>query len=268
MARTPSRLLIAAIAPPLVAIAAAAAGGCGATAPRAPDPPAAGQAPPPAAQDPPPAAGLPAARAEDAARAELKALLARMGVQYFPAERKVEVAGWVNMQKGLVEVFACAPGGKTHEAVVVLDCVPSGLQAGLLALGLKPGKPVEGGTEANYKPPSGDPVDVSLRWRSADGEEKTARAEDWVWNQRDERAMDRAPWVFAGSFMQSTGASPLDATFAANYVKSLVTTYHDASSILENPSRDGIDDTLYFANEQSVPPAGTPVTVVFTPAVR
>lgn len=193
-------------------------------------------------------------------------LLGQMGVQYLPAERKLEVAGWVNMQKGLVEVFACAPGGKTHESVVVLDCVPSGLHAGLLAIGLKPGTPVEMGTEGAYKRPTGAGVDVHVRWPGEDGKQHAARAEDWVWNKKDEHPMKHGAWIFAGSFMQPVTGKPEDSTYAANYVKSLVTTYHDATSILENPNSEGINDTLYYANEQAIPPVGTPLKVIFSPA--
>lgn len=195
-----------------------------------------------------------------------KKLLGSMGVQYLAEQRRVEIAGWVNMQKGLVEVFACAPEGKTHEAVVVLDCVPSGLHAGLLALGLEPGTPVEVGTEGEYKLPTGDRVQVRVRWTGADGNEHTVRAEDWVRNEKEGRPMKPGAWIFAGSFMQPVSDNPEESTYAANYVKSLVTTYHDASSILENPHSEGVDDTVYYANEKAVPAVGTPVTVVFVPA--
>lgn len=194
---------------------------------------------------------------------EFQTLLAGMGVKFLPAEKKLEVSGWVNMQKGLVEVFACAPQGKTHEAVVVLDCVPSGLHAGLLALGLQPGTPVEFGTGDKYKPPTGDAVEVTVRWKDASGAEQVAYAEDWVWDEKRHAAMQRAPWIYAGSFMQPVSGKSDAETFAADYVKSLVTTYHDASSILENPELDGIDDTVYFSNEKAVPAVGTPITAVF-----
>jgi hypothetical protein len=188
-----------------------------------------------------------------------------MGVRCLEGPKRLEVSGWVNLQKGLVEVFACAPDGKTHESVVVLDCVPSALHAGLLLLGLKPGTPVEVGTEASYKMPTGDPVLVEVRWKAADGQERTARAEDWVWNERDQKPMPQASWLFTGSFLQPLTDNPEESTYAANYIKSLVTTYHDASTILENPLADGRDDTVYYANERAVPPVRTPVTVVFRP---
>ena len=197
---------------------------------------------------------------------EFRELLASMGVRLDRAARTLRVDGWVNMQKGLVEVFACAPDGKTHEAVVVIDCVPSGLHAGLLALGLEPGTPVELGTDAEYKPPTGALIDIRVRWRDAAGRERIAHAEDWVWNQLEERAMHRAPWIFAGSFLQESPGVPGERTYAANYVKSVVTTYHDASSVIENPSVAGADDTVYYAHEAVLPPAGTPVRVEFAPA--
>jgi len=209
-------------------------------------------------QQPAPAA----AQVED----EFHKLLAGMGVRYFAAEKKLEVNGWVNMQKGLVEVFACSPQGKTHEAVVVLDCVPSGLQAGLLALDLKPGTPAELGTGSEYKPPTGDLVEIEIRWRDAQGVEHVGRAEDWVWDEKLHSPMPRAPWIFAGSFLQPVSGTSDSVTFAADYIKSLATTYHDASSILENPHADGIDDTVYFSNEKAVPAVGTPITAVFRAA--
>jgi hypothetical protein len=197
---------------------------------------------------------------------EFHKLLAGMGVRFFAAEKKLEVNGWVNMQKGLVEVFACAPQGKTHEAVVVLDCIPSGLHAGLLALDLEPGTPVEFGTADEYKPPTGDLVEIEIHWRDAQGVEQVAHAEDWVWDEKHKAPMQRAPWIFAGSFLQPVSGTSESVTFAADYVKSLATTYHDASSILENPEADGIDDTVYFSNDKAVPAVGTPITAVFRAA--
>jgi hypothetical protein len=232
-------------------------------------------APQPAAEPPPvaqPVASQPAAAAPEqpaavaAAEDEFGRLLAGMGVRYFPNDKHLEVSGWVNMQTGLVEVFACAPEGKTHESVIVLDCVPSGLQAGLLALGLEPGKPVEFGTGDQYTPPTGDGVLVEVHWTDLQGHEQTARAEDWITDEPHKRSMPRCAWIFAGSFLQPVSGTTNDVTFAADYVKSLVTTYHDASSILENPWTEGIDDTVYYSNDKAVPPVGTSLTAIFRPA--
>lgn len=195
---------------------------------------------------------------------DVVSLFKTMGVTLVPERGAVEVSGWVNMQSGLVEVFACSPGGKTHESVVVLDCVPRGLHAALLAIGLQPGTPVEEGTESDYRAPTGDGVEIWVRWNDADGKPCRARAESWIWDHAEQRAMPASAWIFAGSFEQK-GPDGSD-VYAADYIKSLVTTYHDATSILENPLPGGIDDTLYYSNERAVPPVGTPVTVEFMAA--
>ena len=51
-------------------------------------------------------------------------------------KREIQIPGKVNMSSGLIEVFACAPFGKLHESVLVLDVVPYYLQVSLLLLGL------------------------------------------------------------------------------------------------------------------------------------
>lgn len=205
---------------------------------------------------------------KDSAQPEdpVRRLLRSMGIQYSSLERKVEVKGWVNMQRGPVEVFACAPGGKTHEAVVVLDCAPRGLHAGLLALGLKPGSPVQFGPKGETKPPSGDRVDVKVRWSDPEGKEHEARAEDWIWDEKRKKPMAHASWIFAGSYMQNEAGQEGPGSYAADMVKSLVTTYYDPTTILENPALDANDDTVYSANERAVPAVKTPIVVTFSPA--
>ena len=222
----------------------------------------------PSASDPAAQSAAPATAAEAAPPEPrgLVQLLSEMGVEFDRAHERLVVRGWVNMQEGLVEVFACAPEGKTHESVLVLDCLPSGLHGGLLALGLAAGQPVELGTGDEYRAPEGDRVRIRVAWTDEGGVEREARAEDWVWDDSRQDVMPPGGWIFAGSFWQPVSNDPSQSTYAANYVKSLVTTYHDASSILENPQLGGMDDTLYFANPRAVPAVGTPVRCIFEAA--
>ena len=103
-----------------------------------------------------------------------------------------------------------------------------------------------------------------MRWTDAAGRTHVARAEDWIWNVAEGRAMERAAWIFAGSFEVPEEGRPGQTRYAADVVKSLVATYHDASAILENPWH-GADDTRYHANIHAVPEVGTPVTIRFSP---
>lgn len=217
-----------------------------------------------------PAEAPSAAAADDssAAAVQLRELLAGMGVRLVERDAsgasRLEVKGWVNQRTGPIELFACAPAGKTHESVVVLDCIPSGLHAGLLALGLVAGQPVGVEADGTRTPPQGPAVELRVVYAGEDGIEREVRAEEWIWDERRQATMPPSGWLFAGSYFQSpVGDAP--APYAADGVKSLVTTYHDSSSVLENPLDTGFDDEVYSANERAVPPVGTPVIVAFVP---
>ncbi len=167
--------------------------------------------------------------------------------------RKVSLPGWVNMREGVVELFACAPHGKTHESVLVLDVEPYHFQVALLLIGLE----AKGGLEFQGDPrsPQGDPVDIFVEWVDPDnGERKSSRAEDLIYNVKDNEPMTHTHWVFAGSRIR-------DGVFAAQVDGSLVTTYHDPNTIIDNPLPTGGDDTYYEANRLILPPVGTTVQV-------
>ncbi len=221
------------------------------------EPPRPKKAEPAAAQTPAPSPSGGAVAAE----AELDKFLAAKGVRLDRAAAAIRVDGVVNMQKGLIEVFATTPAGKTHEAVVALECVPSALNAAFLALGYKPGKPVEYGVE-RYVMPEGEPVWITVEWTTEAGATKRVRAEDLVYDRSTEKALEPMAWIYIGSQMQP-GPDPSRPLFAADAIKSLVTTYHDPTTIVENPMKTGDDDTLFFANEAATPPPRTPVTVTF-----
>lgn len=166
-------------------------------------------------------------------------------------KRELSIPGMINMEKGVVELLACARGGKTHESILVLDIIPYHLQVSLLLLGLK----YRGGVEYQGDPkiPKGDSVEVWVTWKG-EGAEKTVRGEDLVWNITEKKSMEHTPWIFVGSKM-------IEGRFMADQEKSLITTYHDPFTIFDNPSPDGANDDLYKVNEQIVPAKGTPVTI-------
>jgi len=81
-----------------------------------------------------------------------------------------------------------------------------------------------------------------------------------VWNVVAERPMQRTPWIFVGSEI-------LDGVFQAHLEGSLITTYNDPHTILDNPLSTGMDDVYYTVNKKLVPPRGTPVGVILAPGV-
>ncbi|MBI4721214.1 MAG: hypothetical protein HY770_08360 [Chitinivibrionia bacterium] len=165
--------------------------------------------------------------------------------------RQVRVRGVVNMQRGLVEYLAVADRGKLHESVLRLDLEPFHLQLGLLLMGLNYGRNLK--YQGDPGVPEGDRVAIWVEW-TEDGKKKRVRGEELVFNQETGKPMRRTDWVFSGSL-------EVEGTFLAQVERSLIATYHDPASIIDNPLPEGADDLILYANEKMIPPAGTPIAL-------
>ena len=198
--------------------------------------------------------------AEEPAAAGLESLgegRFRIGNVLFEKEAgQITLPGRVNMNEGLIEVFACTERGKLHEATLVLDVDPLHLQLALISLGLEYGRVLEEQGEARR--PEGDPVLVFVEWGEGESKQRW-RAEDLIWNGPAESPMEHVSWVFAGSKV-------INGTFMASVEGQLITTYHDPYAILDNPLESGADDTVYFSNQERLPSPGTPITMVIEDA--
>ncbi len=166
-------------------------------------------------------------------------------------KKEIQMEGKVNMHQGLVEYLAVAERGKLHESVLILDIEPLHLQLGLLLLGLKYGRNLK--YQGDPNDPVGDPLEIFVEW-TEDGKTKKVRGEDLVFNQQTEKPMRHTHWIFSGSL-------EVEGVFIAQAERSLIATYHDPASIIDNPLPEGADDTILYANEKLVPPAGTAVTM-------
>lgn len=167
--------------------------------------------------------------------------------------REITMPGWINMNHGLVEYFAVAPGGKTHESVLVVDIEPLHLQLALLLLGLDYGQNLsfQGDTLA----PVGDSVSLSVKWLSENGDTASYEASELIWDLRTRESMPSTEWVFTGSLIYEGG-------LMADMEGSLVATYSDPVAILNNPLADRIDDTIYGANEELLPAQKTKIWMI------
>jgi len=173
------------------------------------------------------------------------------GVTIDSNERTVTASGRVNMDRGPIELLACAPYGKTHESVFVLDAQPYHIQVGLLLLGLEPTRrPLRYQGDPNA--PKGDSVEVRISWTDSTGRQMDVRGEETVLEVRSRRSMPRTPWVFVGSRI-------VDGVFQAQAEGTVITTFHDPATIIDNPLIDGGDDTAYVANPVVLPPVGTAI---------
>lgn len=180
--------------------------------------------------------------------------------------RAIEFPAKVNMTEGLIEVILCTPYGKTHESIFVADVSPFNLHVALLLLGLKPGRnpgwyvpPGTAPREENKEAKSGPLVDVYAAWETPDGKNKL-RAEAFLKDIRTGKPLPDTHWVFTGSIVDAEG------DYFAQTSGSILTNYHDRTSVLDNPLEIGRVDDYTYARTQAIPPIGTSVRVTIIPA--
>jgi hypothetical protein len=174
--------------------------------------------------------------------------------------------GTVRLDKGFLEYVLVAPFGSAHESLLVTAVQPSDLHFAMLLLGAKGAGILTPGPED--KPPGqidaeylkraprlqGDPITIEVKWRAADDNEKTARAEDWIFNTATNKPAAKGTWIYTGSmFSEGKFMAQIEGAFVA-----LVT---NPSALINNPRPGNDDDQIWIVNEKTVPPAETPVAI-------
>jgi hypothetical protein len=124
------------------------------------------------------------------------------GVRFVPNGRLVEVDGFVCLDIGWLEQIACSPNTREHEALVVIPAKPSAIHAALLAAGFESGTPGRWSypnNEFRFVAPTGDAVDVFVRYADANGAEVTHAIRRWIIDHEGRFEFPDTPWIFGGS---------------------------------------------------------------------
>ena len=194
------------------------------------------------------------------------------GIEVDLVERRLILEGAIAVPRGLIELLACTAWGKTHESICSLTVQPQHLKAALLLLGLKEKPQVK--TFGQRMALKGDRVVIYLEWER-DGKKERHRAEKLIWDRSVGGPMEEVGWVFTGSrflkvpvYVKDKEEPEEREVFMASETGSLVTTYHDPDSILDNPLEKGGDDTIYHANDRLLPPRGTPIRFIIEVAAE
>lgn len=171
-----------------------------------------------------------------------------------------------------LELFACPPDSKEHEAVALTRVLPSQVHTALLLLGLEPGSPGRyffEGKKLVSTPPTGPRVRVTLAYER-DGASIEVPATDWAISTRDGQTLTNYStsehFVFAGSmivkredreiyYADTDGTLIGLATFGGECI---------AWTGMHNPD-SGIEEPHWIANPGAVPPVGTPVIIRIRP---
>jgi hypothetical protein len=114
-------------------------------------------------------------------------------------------------------------------------------------------------------PASGEPIHMYVEWE-VDGKTIRARAEDLVYNETTNRAMDANTWIYVGSrFLRNVGTGQSD--FMAEVTGNIAATFGGENSIVANASPEATDDNeanFFRGYTPRCPPLETPVTLVIS----
>jgi hypothetical protein len=193
------------------------------------------------------------------------------GICAIPA--RVEVRG------ELLEYLLVADHGATHESLFATSVDPELLNAGLLALGAKPGanaawtkkdpfptdEELRAGAPAyDVTLPKGDGFYLYVAWREGD-EDYLYRAEDLVRDLERQRSMSRHRWTYLGSRMVSRGPEQGE-VFAASSEGNLVNISFFAAghTIVTSSLEAGLSQTAWLGNSWLLPPRPSSVLFVFS----
>lgn len=176
-----------------------------------------------------------------------------------PKEKAVVFQGRTCRASYPLEFLVTMPG-REYEAVIVSTVPPSVVHAGLMALGAKPGNPVQFVPE--FRPPTGTEIEIEVRWKDAKGKVQKASARDWVRDIKTRKALS-LNWVFGGSrFAEDDGRQVYQADFG-DFIS--VANVPIATLDLPIRSQSDLDSRQFEGFVERMPPAGTPVTLLLKP---
>jgi hypothetical protein len=161
-----------------------------------------------------------------------------------------------------LEFFCVKAGGSEHESVLRTPAKPSHIHTALLAVGLKPGRPVEYSEALNkWLPPQGPPLHITLEWEK-DGKTVSVPAYRCLLDIKKKKEVAPFNWVFAGSREGPDGSFGADVT---GYVVSVVNFDYSLIDIPQVASNS--NELLELRrNPAAAPPAKAKVTMVIEPA--
>jgi biopolymer transport protein ExbD len=180
------------------------------------------------------------------------------------AKRQMSFDAEVCLRQGALEFLVVGWQTKTHESILQTRARASHLHAGLLMLGLVPGKPARWagpGEGMRFLPPAGAGLKMRFNWKDAEGKSRGADAADWLAGEEDREIERPEQWIFIGSDVLPDGR------YWAELDGEMVSITNFASAVIDVPFRSSSvnDERGFSAKTDAIPPTGTKVEVVLTP---
>ncbi len=203
-------------------------------------------------------------------------------------QRCVDLESSVCLDRGFLELIACTKGSKEHESIVALTARPMHIHTALLLLGINSGNPAmrkpidKQGTRWIDIPPKGDPVRVSLVFKSSKGKMVEYPISDFITRSEmspDEKAdsdTDDADedtefphtFLFAGSLLRGEGPGPRKylADHSGNVIS--IATFGDELLCLPGVQSHENGALMWQVDATELPEVGSKVTLRLRPQVQ
>lgn len=197
-----------------------------------------------------------AASDDPTAKAALRMKLKEMGVTVH-GDEMVEVSGEVLEPSRALELIAVAAGGRAHESLLLIDCVPSALKIGLEDVGLIE---TESDRETGKYPEDAKGGYVYVIW---EGLKKPRRVEDMILNRATNETMTRTPFMFTASRVY-TDTRTWERHFAADVYKNVValTWNFSVEAVMACPLEAAHNENIWAPCADTSAPPGTKVRVL------
>jgi len=231
-------------------------------------------------QEPPPPAPAPAENpeklmAEKMAEAQ-KRLTKLSATEYTLGEIKINAATRelrlpcvVLHQQVPIEYVLVHETGKDHETILTTAVTPLDLQVALLLANYAPGStglfarlpkgeppPFK---EEEPKIPGANRAKLTVEWE-LEGKKHASPLSEWIQNSDLRKPPpDLDTWIFNGSKIDNRG-------FVAEGEGSFIAVYADANALFNSPAAGNHRDDIWISLPKNIPPEGTAVTLVITPA--
>lgn len=194
----------------------------------------------------------------------------RIGLVTFDQKtREIRFPAKVNMAEGLLEFLLVHLNGKVHESLLLTEISATHLNLAFTLLRYPPSRelyflPNDHGGASNDLPDvpaavkAAARISIEVEWK--DGE-KTRRwpANEWIQHSVKSTSMPAGPWVYGGSEIEG-------GKFAPESTGDIIAIFTTNSALINYPGKDHGDDEVWVSYPKRVPPVGTDVTVIISPA--
>lgn len=183
--------------------------------------------------------------------------------------RTIRIPAEVNMTEGLLEYVLVHTDGKIHESLFFTRVNATHLNVAFKLLGFRASEELfyaleEDGSASNRlievdeKTRAAARTKVSVEWKDKD-QTKSVPLHELIRHAISERPMPAAPWIYGGSFL-------VEGKFAAETSGDMIAIFTNHASLLNYAGKDHDNDEVWIPAHDRVPPEGTSVTVVISPA--